>query len=77
MFVKKSEDTVFGFGQIGEDKLIGYISEFKYEDNRLLKKLVLPTYVDQANGNVVYIYKDKILTFKELQTEYLKEYYAV
>lgn len=77
MYIKKAEDTKFGFGQIGDDKLIGYISEFEYEDNKLLKKLSLPTYVDQETGSIVYLYKDKIVTFKEFQKEYLKEYYKI
>lgn len=77
MYIRKSEDTVFGFGQINEDKLIGNISEFEYEDNKLITTLSLPTYIDEERGLAVYLYKDKIVTFKELQREYLKDYYDV
>lgn len=77
MFIRKKEDTVFGFGQVGDDKLLGYVGEFEHGDNHLIKKLTLPTYVNEDNGDIVYIYKDKIVTFKELQTVYLTEYYSL
>lgn len=77
MYIKRKEDVVLGFGQMGEDKMIAHIGEFDYEDNVLLKKLSFQVYEDVDTKELLYVYKDKLLTFKELRSVYLKEYYGV
>ncbi len=76
MFIKKENET-FGFGQINEDKLIANIAEFEYKNNELIKTLSFPVYEDEDRGIKLYMYKDMLLTFKELHREYLKDYYNV
>lgn len=77
MYIKSKVETVLGFGQMGDDKIIANIGEFDHEDNVLLKKLSFHTYEDVDTKELLYVYKDKLLTFKELQSVYLEEYYGI
>ncbi|MDO4466290.1 MAG: hypothetical protein Q4C49_04710 [Bacillota bacterium] len=77
MFTKKRVNAEFGFGKMGDDLIIAGVQEFDYEDNQLLKKLSFPVYENEETKEVLYVYKDKLLTFKELRKVYLQEYYGI
>ncbi len=69
--------TELGFGEINDDHTLALVSEFDHDDCVLEKKFTIQTYLNPETHEKLYEYKGNLYTFKELNLEYLKEYYSV
>ncbi len=73
----KTEKAEFGFGTINDDYLLAGVSEFEHANGTLVKKVSFVTYVNPETTAKLYEYKGALYEFKELNLEYLKDYYSV
>lgn len=76
MYIKNGT-TKFAVGYINDEYLITKPEEFTYQDNQLVGVKDFDTWYDDATGLTLYQYNDKLVTYKELVREYLKDYYKV
>ncbi len=69
--------TELGFGTINDEHTLALASEFDHEEAIMEKKFSLVTYLNPDTHEKLYDYKGNLYTFKELNLEYLKEFYKV